>query len=327
MRARLPPFRRALAAALVILGATGCNAIFGLDPGTLDVDSAHYASKGQEFSFSLAELHYDTGLGQVVDAHATLDHDFALDAHEVTVARFKAWLAAGKIQPGVGESLDPGGPYEADMIWLTQFDIGVSFVTFSDDSQCQGAFPVPNEASTFHQQSNDDMPMTCVTWWHAAAFCAFEGKRLPTSAEWQYAVQSGPANAPLPFTPSGDPFACADVTYAREGNPEFCGFPVNVGTATGQTAEGVFDLGGSVVEWVWDGAVEPVPSDMSSFTGAPGNAARRTARGAGYYSAEDDFVESQTHFIGVKSSASEYLVDQPGGATPDAGFRCARTLE
>jgi len=34
-----------------------------------------------------------------------------------------------------------------------------------------------------------DYPATCVSWWSAYAFAAFEGKRLPTALEWEAAAR------------------------------------------------------------------------------------------------------------------------------------------
>ena len=39
--------------------------------------------------------------------------------------------------------------------------------------------------------NNDNLPMNCITWFEAFAFCIWDGGRLPTELEWNYAAAGG----------------------------------------------------------------------------------------------------------------------------------------
>ena len=97
-------------------------------------------------------------------------------------------------------------------------------------------------------------PVTGVTWEEAQKFCAFHGGRLPTEAEWEFAARSGGKRDHVL-----DDELLAD---ARRDCRDYVG-KVTFGACTGQTiravrsgeadvALGVYDLAGSVEEWVAD---------------------------------------------------------------------------
>jgi formylglycine-generating enzyme required for sulfatase activity len=41
----------------------------------------------------------------------------------------------------------------------------------------------------YENPAYDDHPAVCINWWNAYAFARFEGKRLPTSLEWEAAAR------------------------------------------------------------------------------------------------------------------------------------------
>lgn len=62
----------------------------------------------------------------------------------------------------------------------------------------------------------DDYPAICVNWWSAHAFAAFEGKRLPTSLEWEAAARGTDGRLfPWGDTPDLDAVNCVDAWVGR----------------------------------------------------------------------------------------------------------------
>src|SRR4029079_6159203 len=46
---------------------------------------------------------------------------------------------------------------------------------------------------------NENKPMNCINWYEAFAFCAWDGGRLPTEAEWNYVAAGGNAQRQYPW--------------------------------------------------------------------------------------------------------------------------------
>lgn len=163
---------------------------------------------------------------------------FAMDRHEVTVARFRDALARGFTPP------EPPG--------ATEGPLG----------------DTPETACSFSAAPRDreQLAMTCVTWTTARAFCNFAGGDLPSEAQWEYAATSA-ARAAKTLYPWGDDAPdCTRAVYGRltlAGQPGSCENaagrgprPVFEGSATvapgDLAAAGIHGLGGGVAEWTRD---------------------------------------------------------------------------
>src|SRR5205823_6393696 len=93
-------------------------------------------------------------------------------------------------------------------------------------------------------ESNDTfVPVTRVTWDDASAYCKWQGKRLPTEAEWELTCSGGSAKK----FPWGDVWQPGYANIALSG----CDGAVSVGSFSpqGDSVFGVADLVGNVSEW------------------------------------------------------------------------------
>ncbi len=141
-------------------------------------------------------------------------------------------------------------------------------------------------------------PINCVDWYQAAAYCAWVGGRLPTEAEWEYAARSGGKNVDAPW-------GNAELTCERAVYDEKPGFNCgkwkrndNVATSpvcsrpAGNSAQGVCDLLGNVIEWTNDwfyhtydyDSFEKIPVTYSAATKE--STYHRVMRGGGVGSSE-----------------------------------------
>jgi len=180
--------------------------------------------------------------------------------------------------------------------------------------------------------ANDELPMNCVDWFEAFAFCAWDGGRLPTEAEWEYAASRGASESIYPWGSTPVPSDALDATaaYANynclgDGSAAAtCAFTdmLKVGSKPlGVGKYGQMDLAGSVDEWLLDWYAEyPASCDNCANLTMPemlptlhNTSTNRVARGG-------DWI-----YAAAGLTAQYRFYDRSDGRYNSVGFRCSRS--
>jgi formylglycine-generating enzyme required for sulfatase activity len=156
------------------------------------------------------------------------------------------------------------------------------------------------------QKEHPNRPVVGVSWFEAAAFCAWAGGRLPTEAEWERAAR-GPEGSRYPW--GSDP--PLDPTRANYRSENRVGSPTPVGLyPKGNTSEGLCDMLGNVWEWCggWYG---PYEAGIADNPRGPSEGEFKILRGGSWL--------YNPQFVRV----SFRLRYEPAYRLLDVGFRCA----
>lgn len=171
--------------------------------------------------------------------------DFRLDRFEITVGRFRAFVEA---YPLSKPAADAGAhPLIAGSGWRAAWDMQLppDKAALMDTVSCNAVY----QTWTDTVGVNEDRPMNCISWYDAFAFCAWDGGRLPTEAEWNFAAAGGSEQRVYPWS-SPASSEKIDATYAVYSGAEV-GL-VGSKSTTGDGKWGQADLAGNVEEWNLD---------------------------------------------------------------------------
>jgi len=238
--------------------------------------------------------------------------DFYLDKYEITVGRFRQFMSTGMgtqaspPSPGVGaHPLIAGSDW--DPTWNT--NLSANTVSLKAAVNCS-----PNyQTWTDRAGSNESQPMNCLDWYTAFAFCAWDGGRLATEAEWNYAASGGSEQRYYPWS-SPATSTTIDASYAV-----YCGGSCNGTQYVGSTSPkgdgkwGQSDLAGNVDEWTLDWYASPYSTPCINCAEELEGAPVRVVRGSVYYYGAFD----------LRSANRDYR--DPADHSDGTGARCART--
>ena len=277
----------------------------------------------------------NSGSGATGKADAATVSSFRLDKYEVTVGRFRQYVSylvgGGSPPPGgsgkhthlsAGKGLADSaraGSFEAgwDSSWNTNVPNGsAAAATWAQNLNCG-----PYGTWTANAGNNEMLPLTCLDWYEADAFCIWDGGFLPSEAEWKYAAAGGDELRMFPWG-SMDPgtasqYAMYDCYYptGTRGNCTSLANIAKVGsTPLGVGRWGQLDLAGSVWEWNLDEYASYVSpcTDCAYLTGAT----NRVLPGGGFHTGLMPYLLSANRT--TVSYATTYRGDF------GVGVRCAR---
>lgn len=191
----------------------------------------------------------------------------------------------------------------AHQVALSDFWIDRAEVTVARFRRCvvAGVCAPPPTAAGGARFDAADLPVTLVTWQDAATYCAWDGGRLPTEAEWERAARGPGAGRRFPW---GNVWNGALANHGR-GTVEVLegphairflrfeawdldrsdGFRELAPTGSyslGATVDGIVDLAGNVEEWVADWYAEEYPAASQSDPKGPDTGDERVVRGGSY---------------------------------------------
>ena len=169
---------------------------------------------------------------------------------------------------------------------------------FLDDTD----FPEPD---FWHPElDKDNEPIVGVTWYEAAAYAAWTGKRLPTEAEWECAARGKTKDYIYPWGNTPD---IQKGNYSSFGIMPVMSFPPD--------ETGLYDMAGNIWEWCADWY------DKRYYSLSPGKnpkgppmGVHKVLRGGAWYCTEQQ-VRTANRYYSLPDARSFHV-----------GFRCVRTV-
>lgn len=281
--------------------------------------------------------------------HAVRVNGFWMDEHEVTNKEFTAFVEAtgyntvAEKKPDWNElklQLPPGTPQPPDSVLVAGSLVFVppkEFVSLVDYSQWWVWTPGANWKNPGGDTSRvdiiDDYPVVHIAFEDAQAYCEWQGKRLPTEAEWEFASRGG--NEEMRYA-WGEDLVVGGKYMANTfqgsfpvintGDDGFSGVaPVKSFPANGY---GLYDMIGNVWEWTTDwydvrhfsecaarGVSENPSGAAEPFDPADPYGRKRVTKGG-------SFLCASNYCSNYRPSARQGTAFDSGAS--NLGFRCVR---
>jgi len=241
---------------------------------------------------------------------ATLSN-FLLDTFEVTVGRFRAFVqnySQTMLNDGDGKNVNNPSDHGWDK---SNWD---GLLPASQTELVQALQSCTKATYTTDAGANEFLPINCVNWYTAYAFCAWDGARLPTEAEWNYAAAGGDQERVYPWSDPPQATTPLSTDYANYGNRN--GAPQTVGKASlGVSRWGQLDLAGNVFEWLLDayGGTYPDPKDCENCANLTWVDPPVQIRRGGAYNGDPTSI-----MVASRSTVAAL------STSPSLGIRCAR---
>jgi sulfatase modifying factor 1 len=271
----------------------------------------------------------NSGTGPTGQADPATVSGFRLDKYLVTVGRFRRYVkyltgstgAPPANGSGIHTYLNGGqglansgsaGTYETG--WdATDWDALISTGAGAASTWNANLACDPTYATwTTTAGSQENLPVNCVNWAQAYAFCIWDGGFLPSEAEWEYVAAGGNQELEYPWGSAAPGTASQYAIYDSNYTANSVGIAPVGATVLGTANWGQLDMAGEVWEWTLDGYapyVDPC-TNCAYLSTAPG----QVIRGGAYYSSAAEVVPA--HRSERRATVALFY---------DVGFRCARS--
>ncbi len=298
--------------------AASCVAL----PATCGSDGQQSCCESPVVTGGTFDRGYDVGTDMAYPdmTHPATLSTFRLDKYEVTVGRFRRFVAAGM---GTQANPPPAGAGARTLNgianqggWDPTWNASLAADTggLAAAAKCNTGYGTWTDTAG----ANENRPINCITWYEAMAFCTWDGGYLSTEAESGYAAAGGSLQRAYPWSnpPSGIAIDCTVANYGGASWPSTAciGAGANIVGSLSPQSDGLWgqtDLAGNVWEWLLDGYGTPVPTPCNDCANLFASSVRVIRGGS--------FLDPPTNL-----RAAYRYNSNPSARNPNVGVRCAR---